>query len=130
MLLPIHLVGHDPNVLPEFRDSIALSSAALMSPPMQVEWSAAEVVVGGEGLNVDQRCCVENAKVLVVLASQTASHEMSTEERKDFEAAMRERSMKRAEVHLQKVAEAVEKGRLKKPDSFRCIRFLLNLAGR
>ena len=39
-----------------------------------------------------------------------------SEERKEFEAAMRERSMKRAEVHLQKVAEAVERGRLKKPD--------------
>jgi transposase len=37
-------------------------------------------------------------------------------ERKSFEEAMRERSMKRAEVHLQKVAEAVEKGRVKKPD--------------
>lgn len=39
-----------------------------------------------------------------------------SDERKDFEAAMRERSMNRAEVHLQKVAEAVSKGRLKKPD--------------
>jgi len=39
-----------------------------------------------------------------------------SEERKDFEAAMRDRSMKRAEAHLQKVAEAVENGRVKKPD--------------
>ena len=39
-----------------------------------------------------------------------------SEEREAYERRLRERSMKRAEGHLKKVAEAVEKGRLKKAD--------------
>ena len=34
-------------------------------------------------------------------------------ERKEYEERQRQRSMKRAEEHLKKVEEAVEKGRLK-----------------
>lgn len=66
--------------------TIALSSAALMSPPMQINWAAAEIVIGGEGLSVEQRCGVENAKVLVVLAQQTATDGMSRTEREDYDA--------------------------------------------
>jgi len=66
--------------------TIALTSAALMSPPMQIEWATAEIVIGGERLNVKQRCGVENARVLVVLAQQNATNGMSRDERKDYEA--------------------------------------------
>jgi len=52
------------------------------------------------------RSSVEGLRALVV----------ESDERKTFEQAMRERSMARAEVHLQKVSEAVAKGRLKKPE--------------
>ena len=41
---------------------------------------------------------------------------VESDERKSFEEAMRERSMAGAEEHLKKVAEAVQKGRLKKID--------------
>lgn len=41
---------------------------------------------------------------------------VESDERKAYEEAMRERSMQRAEEHLKKVVQAVENGRLKKPD--------------
>lgn len=43
---------------------IALAAATLMSPPMQIEWATAEVQIGGENLNAEQRCGLENARVL------------------------------------------------------------------
>lgn len=41
---------------------------------------------------------------------------VESEEREAYEKRLRERSMQRAEGHLKKVAEAVEQGRVKKPD--------------
>jgi len=65
---------------------VLMGAAATVTPPMQNDWATAEVVIGGDGLTDKQRCGVEHAEVLVVLAQQTATDGMSRDERRDYDA--------------------------------------------
>ena len=65
---------------------IVASAAALMSPPMQIDWAAAEIQIGSEEQAGETRCGIEDASVLIVIAQQIPTDGMSRAEREDYDA--------------------------------------------
>lgn len=65
---------------------IALTTAVLTSPPMQIEWATAEIQLGAEAPAGEPRCGIENSSVLMVIAQQIATADMSRTEREDYDA--------------------------------------------